>query len=351
MLEPVPVTLRDEGSWNSGLPAGAVGLLMMHLLNHDYTANEKRVFPSLGVDMKTRRKADNVPDVKVRQTHEYRKINKALSMELLSALLLTRLDSAREVFSWCETRNGLPHRYAPCGLADITASYPASGEIPAFRVVAEVSAKREVTRESYTRQLSQALDHAAQLAEKSGGEPVYALVINAGRIGSDRELQEVYRSFVKNKKIKPDGPVRLLPIYTGDLAVALRDLEVGLSPDRFRFGGRRVGGGFRDASRWVDAIGSERRPRLDVQSVGRHYRCRADAVAWNWQETASAEIVETGEHRFVGPCSASIRPTRGRNAVKLTGLGTPGGHASLWGANPYSTPQSGLKLEFAPHRL
>ena len=236
MLEPVPVTLRDEGSWNSGLPAGAVGLLMMHLLNHDYTANEKRVFPSLGVDMKTRRKADNVPDVKVRQTHEYRKINKALSMELLSALLLTRLDSAREVFSWCETRNGLPHRHAPAGLADLTASYPASGEAPAFRVVAEVSAKREVTRESYTRQLSQALDHAAQLAEESGEEPVYALVINAGRIGSDTVLQDVYRSFVKSKKIKPDGPVRLLPIYTGDLAVALRDLEVGLSPDRFRFG-------------------------------------------------------------------------------------------------------------------
>ena len=35
--------------------------------------------------------------------------------------------------------------------------------------------------------------------------------------------------------VMPDGPVRLIPIYTGDIAVAMRISEIRQSPDRFRF--------------------------------------------------------------------------------------------------------------------
>ena len=220
----LPVTLRDDSQWDQTLPASGLAYLLMLLLNHDYRANDQSIFPLLGLDMATRRKGDNVPKVKARRTREYRIINKALSMEMLSALLLARLNSAQEVRSWCVLKHGLPHYFAPSKSPDVSARYHDADGNLAFRVVGEVSAKRQVTRKFFRKQLRQAWRRASELAEDSENGVVYALAINGGKIGSNVELWEEYRRFARKKKIEPDGPVRLLPLYAGDVAAAIHKM-------------------------------------------------------------------------------------------------------------------------------
>ena len=233
-LDPVPVTLPDGSVWDRGLQAGFVALLMMYLMNHDYTANEALVFSSLAIDKKSRVLADNVPDFDRRKIKEHRKINKALSMELLSALLLARLDSPREVLAHCKTRHGLPHRHAGSGLIDVEAVYEAPGTAPGFQVIVAASAKRDVTEWFYERQLEQAHTHGVNTFARTG-VPVYGLVLNGGKIGTDKRLQETYRTFVGSKGLQQGGSVRIVPVYAPDLAVAVRRLEASRAPDAFRF--------------------------------------------------------------------------------------------------------------------
>ena len=88
----------------------------MLLLQQDFRINEKRIFKMLGIDMKTRRLEDNVPNVGPRKIHGYRIMNKAVAMELLSGLLLCHLDMASEVLCMCDVRHrGLPLEKAPSG--------------------------------------------------------------------------------------------------------------------------------------------------------------------------------------------------------------------------------------------
>ena len=158
MPEPLPVTLREGFTWRiEDMSAEVVSILILHLLNHDFTVNDQELFPMLGIDMKTRRKTDNMPNVKNGSVKLYRMINKALAMELLSSLLFTHLNSAQRVTSWCLTNpNGLPQYFAPSGESDIEVSYPAAGETPAYQMIAEVSAMRNVDETSYATQLYQA---------------------------------------------------------------------------------------------------------------------------------------------------------------------------------------------------
>ena len=231
----LPVTLRDDSQWDQTLPASGLAYLLMLLLNHDYRANDQSIFPLLGLDMATRRKGDNVPKVKARRTREYRIINKALSMEMLSALLLARLNSAQEVRSWCVLKHGLPHYFAPSKSPDVSARYHDADGNLAFRVVGEVSAKRQVTRKFFRKQLRQAWRRASELAEDSENGVVYALAINGGAIGSDVELWDEYRRFRREKKIEPDGPVRLLPLYAGDVAAAIHKMGQQLPQGAVQF--------------------------------------------------------------------------------------------------------------------
>ena len=238
MPEPIPVTLRKGFTWSiEEMPAEAVSLLILHLLNHDFTVNDQELFPILGIDMGTRRKTANMPNVENGTVKQYRMINKALAMELLSSLLLTHLNSAERVTSWCLTNpNGLPQYFAPAGASDIEVSYPAAGETPAFQMIAEVSAKREVDGTFYATQLYQAWRHADILAKKTDDVTVYALVINGGKIGSEEKLQEVYRRIMERDEVKQSERVRVVPIFAFDVAVALRDLDANLPADRFRYG-------------------------------------------------------------------------------------------------------------------
>ncbi len=238
MPEPIPVTLRKGFTWSiEEMPAEAVSILLLHLLNHDFTVNDQELFPILGIDMGTRRKTANMPNVENGKVKQYRIINKALAMELLSSLLLTHLNSAERVTSWCLTNpNGLPQYFAPSGESDIEVSYPAAGETPAFQMIAEVSAKRQVDEEFYATQLYQAWRHADSLAQKTDNVTVYALVINGGKIGSEEKLQEVYRRIMERDEVKQSERVRVVPIFASDVAVALRDLDANLPAHRFRYG-------------------------------------------------------------------------------------------------------------------
>ena len=94
----------------------------------------EKCFPILGIDMETLHNTDNMPIVENGKVKQYRMINKALVMELLSSLLFTHLNSAERVTSWCLTNpNGLPLYFAPSGESDIEVSYPAAGKRRRFK--------------------------------------------------------------------------------------------------------------------------------------------------------------------------------------------------------------------------
>ena len=233
---PDPVTLLDGSLWRKELPLIAVTRFLFHLLNHDWSANEKRITPALGIDNESRKAQKNELNIGRRQIKEYRNSNKGLTMELLCSLLLSQFGGPRVVTSNCETRRpGLPHRYAPSGFTDIRACYPASNGTAAFGLIAEVSAKRQVTKEFYKRQLAQALEHALELAEELAESkaaccpdmPTYALMINGGMIGNKDDktgLHGIYRSFLLENDIGPDSNVRIIPMFTGDIVFAVASL-------------------------------------------------------------------------------------------------------------------------------
>ena len=234
-LDPVPVTLSDGSVWDCGMQAGMVALLMMYLMNDEFTVDERVIFKSLGINTQSRGVAEKVFRIARRNITGHRKINKGLAMELLSSLLLARLDSTREVLCNCETNHGLPYGFAPGGLTDVEAVYESAGvTLPEFQVIAAVSAKSEVTRTFYREQLEQALRHGKELAGRTGLR-VYALILNGGDTSSDAGLRDVFHRFVESKKVARDGTVRLVPMYAPSLASAVRDLEAGLPPDAFRF--------------------------------------------------------------------------------------------------------------------
>ena len=241
-FDPIPVLLRDDVTWRRPLSVSAISLLIMHLFNHDFRVNEKLIYPVMGIDMKTRRAQDNVPERRSRQLHQYRITNKALSMELLTALLLTYLNAASQVRTWCVTRNGLPHSFSPPKFEDVFARYPETPAKPGFRVVVEVSAKRDITRTFYQKQLQQAWRHASELAEDPEGGEVYALVINGGRIGSMDRLGEIFWDFAQEMEISPDKPVRVVPLFAGDLAAATRKIEEQLPARALQFTPGLLGG-------------------------------------------------------------------------------------------------------------
>ena len=151
---------------------------------------------------------------------DYRSINKALSMELLCGSLLAHLDDPSGVVSLCCSDRGRPYNFAPAGLPDLTAEYA-----PHIRLVAEVSAKSDASAEFQLSQLDQALRHAQDELDAGGVEVVYALVVNRGDFGGDPELQKQYASFVAEKELTLDGPVRLVPMSGNDLAAVLINLS------------------------------------------------------------------------------------------------------------------------------
>lgn len=103
---------------------------------------------------------------------------------------------------------------------------------------------RQVSEEHWLRQLGRAVLHARTLHEQAPNTPVYALVINGGRIGENRALQKAHRAFVRDNGLKRDGGGRVVPMSHVDIAYALLKLDGESLGERFGFGAGRLAQAF-----------------------------------------------------------------------------------------------------------
>ena len=116
-------------------------------------------------------------------------------------------------------------------------------EAGSSRCWAEVSAKREVTPSFFRKQLNQALAHGRNAQGERGGT-VYALVVNGGRIAFDPELQAEYHRFLDENDLRPDGPVRVVPISAIDLAGTVSNLEMNSPGSALNIAPEELAAGF-----------------------------------------------------------------------------------------------------------
>lgn len=232
MLEPpVQVTFPNGSGWRPRLGAPAVSALLQRMATEDVIAIGRTVFAALGLPVRgdlAERAVSEAPDPGDRTSglKRYRWINRALSMELLVSLLLSHLNRARAVRAFCSADGRRPYCFAGSGLPDVVAEYSEAEAAPAFRVLCEVSAKREITLDWHLGQLEQALRHAqSELGKDPESNPIIAWVVNNGDIGSDPALRQQYREFVRgNGLLEEDCRIQVVPMHTGDLAFALARL-------------------------------------------------------------------------------------------------------------------------------
>ena len=191
-----PVHLDGSHAWEPGAAGlGKVGKLLKHLVEHDHAGNVQHVFASVGIDRRSRSAAGTLPDDV--ETSRLRIVNKALAMELLCSMMLARLDAANRVDANCQARNGLPFGFAPAGRTDIEASYGESGAD--LGLVAEVSAKRDVSVGDFIGQARQAAKHGRALLARRG-PPVHALVITGARVGERPDLANALKQVVDEEE-------------------------------------------------------------------------------------------------------------------------------------------------------
>ncbi len=228
MLEPpIAVTLPNDRGWRPKLGAPAVSALLQRMAAQDVVAVSRTVFKALGLPGRpelAKRLASEAPkeDAQALKLKHYRWINRALSMELLASLLLSHLNRAERVRSFCMADGDRPHYFAGSGRPDLLADYPASGDASAFRVLGEVSALREMAPERHLEQLEQALRHAKSELEKKPDSPVIAWVVNNGDVGSDPVLRRQYQKFVRDNGLLEEGcGITVAPMHTADAAHAL----------------------------------------------------------------------------------------------------------------------------------
>lgn len=225
---PVPIVFPNEVEWRPKLSPATVSVLLQHMATQDVFAIDRTVREALGLPNRkelSERLGDEEEDGSgglLRLKH-YRWINRALAMELLASLLLSYLNSAKKVRSFCLAREARAYYFAGPNLPDLIADYPESENAPAFRVLGEVSAKRKITPDWHLKQLEQALRHAKDEQDKSP-EPqlIYAWVINNGDVGSDPALRLQYQEFVRKNGLLEEGcRIRVAPMHTRDAAFAL----------------------------------------------------------------------------------------------------------------------------------
>ena len=194
------------------------------LLKSNLRALVLRVFPSVGIDLASRRRKKNLfydehGKVIKLSVKEWRSINKGLGMELLSASLFACLDHPLEVKSFCQlSEHGHcePKSYAAHKLADLEVDYGT------FSLVVEVSAKQRVTTENYRTQVNQAINHSKVLIEANPTKPVYALVINHGSIERRMIFRDIYEEL--EPAARKIGDIRLIPIWAMDFGQAISTL-------------------------------------------------------------------------------------------------------------------------------
>ena len=233
MRAPIPLTLRGKEpwiwTWTREFSIAVLCTYLRHMSDHDFRTIAD-IAAKLGLDVYSRGRMGNRVDFRKakeagKEIRTLRNINKAMTMELLIALLLTWLDTAGRVKSGCCVKVGLPNNYSPQGLADITALYDDANNKPAFRVVGEVSIRRKVTATYYRKQLTQTYQHALDESREHDGIPVYGLVINGGKITRSAILQNVYRQCQTQHSSEEYSNVRVLPMYMRDFMNIMKRLS------------------------------------------------------------------------------------------------------------------------------
>ena len=221
------ITLRDGSQWTRDINLYTMGVLLGIVLDGNFRSIRRRVLPQLGTDLRTRQQVGNrirmqVAEHRVRNT---RKIDLALSMELLVALVLSKIDSPDRVVSYCVVENHHPNNFAPGRLPDILAEYAQGEHNERYFIMAEVSARNRTDTVSYREQLKQAYVHAKKLQQENPDKIVYALIVNTGKIGEKFELQQVYSQFITDKELTDTSMVRIVPFSGHDLASAVQQLQ------------------------------------------------------------------------------------------------------------------------------
>ena len=160
---------------------------------------------------------------------------KGLAMELLAASILRHLDRCPMVVAECATRDKRPHAVAQGGAADVSAYFPCPGEQQEFTLLAEVSAKRNMSRSDYSEQLESGLIHANAEWEGHPGRLIYCLLANNGKIHVDERLHKVYLDFIKENKLTAESDIRMVPMHAPDFGILAGLMASELSPDKLYF--------------------------------------------------------------------------------------------------------------------
>ena len=194
---------------------------MEQLITKSVAGINRAVLPRLGIDSATRRLKGNLlltKDGESPSIHDANWMNKALAMELLASDLFTCLNSPKEVMAFCSVdSNGLPCSFAGGGEDDIRVIYPE------FRAVVEVCSKIRLSKSDFSRQLKQAVDHAARLAEDGVTGPVYGITINEVSIETSPAMRGIYRSMLEYAA-KKSVDVRLIHINDIDFVEVFNTL-------------------------------------------------------------------------------------------------------------------------------
>ena len=146
-----PVLLEGETPWDVDLAPYYASDLLLYLTSQDAAQIRKYVLPNLLIedaaqfDQEVLAKAVVTRD----QIRNRRGMLKGLAMELLAASILRHLDAPASVVAWATARNGLPNSAAPGGHPDVIAEYYEWEDAPAFKIIAEVSAMRDMPPDFY----------------------------------------------------------------------------------------------------------------------------------------------------------------------------------------------------------
>ena len=175
------------------------------------------------------------PDKKARKAANRRRMLKGLAMELICAAIMRHLDTPLKVTAFAQPRDGKPNSLAPVGHADIGADFPKISQPRDVRIIAEVTGKRKVTDENFLTQLRQGHTHAVDELKKAPGSLIYCLLVNGARIHTDLRLHELYRGFLQQNGLTPDGDIRIVPIYSKDFSFIAGVLSARLDPEQLYF--------------------------------------------------------------------------------------------------------------------
>ena len=198
----------------------------------DFCANQRFLLCALGVDRIAQELENNETESSANRKRssikDIRSVNKGLAMELLVGALLTCLDSPKEVRSWCEVSNpGHPKSFARGPYEDILATYQD------FCIVAEVSARRKPDVPFFRKQLKQAILHADAAIDRGIKGTVYALVVTGCPFESNLHMRKAYRQLVSNpEKVLQDRRERADDRTTQEGLDSSPDREIRLIPLR-----------------------------------------------------------------------------------------------------------------------